>query len=73
MTKTKIHLRFYKQFKILPFLTLRVSKKGFSVRLGGRRLGMTIGGGGIYISGSLAGTGIGFRRKLTLGEAKRVN
>lgn len=71
--KTKITTRFYKQYKIVPYVTIRLSKKGVSVRIGGKRLGLTIGGGGIYISGSLAGTGIGFRRKLTLGKAKQIN
>ncbi|QUM78773.1 DUF4236 domain-containing protein (plasmid) [Moritella sp. 24] len=64
MTK-KTQITFRKQIKILPFLTLRIGKKSFSFRLGGRYLGVSIGSTGIYISGSLVGTGFGFRRKIT--------
>ena len=60
----KTTITFRRQIKIMPLLTLRIGKKSLSLRLGGRIAGLSVGTTGIYISGSLLGTGFGWRRKL---------
>ncbi len=55
---------FRRQIKLFPFVTLRVGKKSLSLRIGVKHLGLSIGTTGIYISGSLVGTGFGWRKKL---------
>jgi hypothetical protein len=57
-------LRFQKQVKFLG-LTLRFGKRGLaSVSLGGRWVRLSINRQGLYLGGSLVGTGLSTRKQL---------
>ncbi|EHU8077670.1 hypothetical protein XM75_u0079 [Vibrio vulnificus] len=59
-------LRYQKRVRVLPFLWLNISKTGVSVTLGGRFVKLNIGRQGVWLSGSLVGTGLSWRRKVPL-------
>ncbi|MBT2909682.1 DUF4236 domain-containing protein [Vibrio anguillarum] len=59
-------LRYQKRVRVLPFLWLNLSKTGVSVTLGGRFVKLNIGRQGVWLSGSLVGTGLSFRKKVPL-------
>jgi hypothetical protein len=57
-------LRYQKRVKLLPFLWLNISKNGKSVTLGGRWLKVNIGRRGVWLTGSMAGTGLSYRKQV---------
>ncbi|QFT40071.1 MULTISPECIES: DUF4236 domain-containing protein [unclassified Vibrio] len=66
-----MEVRFKKTVRLLPFVRLNFGKTGFnSVSIGGRLIRLNIGRGGVYLSGSLTGTGLSFRKRLNKPAAK---
>ncbi|MCG7545396.1 MULTISPECIES: DUF4236 domain-containing protein [Pseudoalteromonas] len=64
-------IRFQKRVKVLPFLWLNFSKTNFSVTIGGKFLKLNIGRKGIWFTGSLAGSGISYRKKLNKKQTQK--
>lgn len=59
----KTNITFRKSFRILGLIRFNFGKTGFtSVSIGGRWLTLNIGRRGVYIQGSLSGTGLGAKR-----------
>lgn len=58
------NVRFQKRIRLLPFLWLNLSKTGTSLTLGCRFLKINFGKRGIWLTGSLTGTGLSVRHQL---------
>lgn len=58
------NVRFQKRIRLLPFLWLNLSKTGTSLTFGCRFLKLNFGKRGIWITGSLTGTGLSIRHQL---------
>lgn len=58
------NVRFQKRIRLLPFLWLNLSKTGTSLTLGCRFLKINVGKRGIWLTGSLTGTGLSVRHQL---------
>ncbi|WP_080176049.1 DUF4236 domain-containing protein [Photobacterium toruni] len=59
-------IRYQKRIRFLPFLWFNVSKGGFSVTVGCRYIKLNVGRRGVWLSGSLVGTGLSVRKKLSM-------
>lgn len=59
-------IRYQKKVRVLPFLWINVSKGGFSVTVGCRYIKLNVGRRGVWLSGSLVGTGLSVRKKLSM-------
>ncbi|MFW1108327.1 DUF4236 domain-containing protein [Vibrio parahaemolyticus] len=59
-------LRYQKRMRVLPFLWLNVSKSSVSVSIGCRYVKLNIGRRGVWFSGSFVGTGLSFRKKVSV-------
>lgn len=56
--------RFRHSFKVIPGVTLNLSKTGLSASIGGGPFTMNVGPRGVYGTASLPGSGISYRQKL---------
>ena len=56
-------LRFFKRVKILPFMTLNLTKKGASCSLGGKGGRYTFGSSGTRMTAGIEGTGLYYTKK----------
>ena len=66
-------ITFKKSFTILGLIKVNVGKQGFtSVSIGGRWVRLNVGRRGVYLSGSLVGTGLGFRKRLDKKKPKEA-
>ncbi|EKO3439436.1 DUF4236 domain-containing protein [Vibrio fluvialis] len=66
-------VRFQKRITLLPFLWLNLSKTGFSLTIGCRFIKLNIGRRGLWLTGSLVGTGLSVRKKLGTTSNKKAN
>src|SRR5258708_38694342 len=57
--------RFRTSFKIIPGLRLNLSRSGLSASIGGAPFTVNVGPRGVYGTGSIPGTGIQLRQRLT--------
>lgn len=57
-------LRYQKRIKILPFLTVNISKSGYSITLGGKWLKLNYRQGKVFFTSTLVGTGLSYRRQI---------
>lgn len=64
-------LRFRKRIKILPGLTLNISKSGFSTTIGARGASVNIGKNGVYGNAGIPGTGLYMREKIAGGKSSK--
>lgn len=64
-------VRFQKRITLLPFLWLNLSKTGFSLTIGCRFLKLNFGRRGIWLTGSLVGTGLSIRKKVSTTSKKK--
>ena len=62
--ESKLSLRFFKRIKILPCLTLNISKTGISFSFGPRGLKYTNGMHGERVTVGLTGTGLYYTKKI---------
>jgi len=65
--------RFQRRIKILPGLSLNLSKSGLGLSAGVRGARMSVGSRGIHSHVGIPGTGLAYRQKHTLAQSKRVN
>lgn len=63
MTRLK-GVRLQKRIRVLPFLWINLSKSGYSVSIGSKWVKLNIRRGGVWLTGSLVGSGISYRKKL---------
>lgn len=59
-------LRYQKRIRVLPFLWVNISKASFSITIGNRFVKLNIGRRGVWFSGSFVGTGLSFRKKVSV-------
>lgn len=62
--------RFQKRIKILPGVTLNISKSGFSFTLGRKGASLNMGSKGSSINVGVPGTGASYRKKITSNKRK---
>ena len=55
--------KFFKRIKVLPGVTLNVSKSGVSISLGGKGMKLTIGPKHTTTTWSLPGTGLSYSKR----------
>lgn len=61
----EMSLRFQKRIRVLPFVWLNFGKTGFtSITIGGRFVSLNVGKRGVYLNGSLVGTGLRYRKRI---------
>ena len=70
-------MRFRKRIKILPGVTLNISKSGVSTTVGVKGLSVNMNKTGTYLNTGLPGTGIYDRKKITVptpssNDSKRI-
>ena len=59
-----MNIRFQKKFKLLPFLWLNVGKKSTSLTLSLGFIKINLGKRGLWLSGSIKGTGLSARKQI---------
>ena len=64
--------RFSKRKKLFPGVTLNLSHRGASVRVGGRNVGATVGRKGVSATASLPGTGMSARKRTSFGKSRNA-
>ena len=57
-------VRFQKRIRLVPGLWLNLSKTGYSITIGCRFVKLNMGRRGIYLTGSLVGTGLSVRKRI---------
>ena len=57
--------RFQKRIKLLPWVTLNISKSGFSFTFGRRGASFNVGSKGSSVNVGIPSTGASYRKKLT--------
>ena len=57
--------RYQKRIKLLSWLTLNISKKGFSFTFGKRGASLNVGSKGSSVNVGIPGSGASYRKKLT--------
>ena len=61
-------VRFQKRIKILPFLWFNVNKKSVSMTLSLGFIKLNLGKRGLWLSGSIKGTGLSARKQILKGK-----
>ena len=67
-----MNIRFQKRVKLLPFLWLNLSKKSMSVILSLGFIKINVGKRGVWLSGSIKGTGLSARKQIIKRKKKQA-